>query len=321
VGWNYTLNVAALASGNHTLQIVATDTAGNSSSNSVIFTVPAPAVLPYVQIDTPAANATLTGSVTLAGWAIENINTIGPNPVSSVTVFVDGSQVGTATYGISRPDVCAAFPGRLGCPNVGWNYTLNVAALASGNHTLRIVATDTAGNSSSSSVAFSTTVATPTYSISGTVTGAAATLTLSGASSQTTTTNSSGQYTFAGITNGSYVVAPSQPGYTFSPATTAVVVNGAGTTGVNFTGTITPHSVTLNWTPGGSPNLLGFNIYRATTPAGPFAKITPSPISATSYVDSDVTAGQTYYYAATELNTSNLESVYSNITIATIPSP
>jgi fibronectin type 3 domain-containing protein len=67
--------------------------------------------------------------------------------------------------------------------------------------------------------------------------------------------------------------------------------------------------------------MLGFNVYRATTSGGPYAKITPSPISSAGYVDSGVTGGQTYYYATTAVNTSNMESDYSNIAVAVIPSP
>jgi hypothetical protein len=56
---------------------------------------------------------------------------------------VDGVAVGTATA-TSRPDVCAVFPGRPGCPNVGFSYSLNTAALASGPHTITAAATDSA---------------------------------------------------------------------------------------------------------------------------------------------------------------------------------
>jgi hypothetical protein len=62
--------------------------------------------------------------------------------ISSVQVKVDGSVVGTATYGISRPDVCAAFPGRPGCPNVGYSFSLDTSALTPGSHTITVTATD-----------------------------------------------------------------------------------------------------------------------------------------------------------------------------------
>jgi Bacterial Ig domain len=152
VGWSYSLNTTGLAAGNHTLKIVATDTAGGSSFSQVLFAV---AIPPTVYIDYPPANSTLTGTVGIGGWALENTALVGPAAVSSVAVMVDGIQVGTATYGVSRSDVCAAFPGRLGCPNVGWNYSLNTTGLSIGNHSLKIVATDTAGVAASSQVAFS----------------------------------------------------------------------------------------------------------------------------------------------------------------------
>ena len=51
-------------------------------------------------------------------------------------------MVGTATYGTSRPDVCSAFPGRPGCPNVGFTYQLNTSSFSSGKHTISACATD-----------------------------------------------------------------------------------------------------------------------------------------------------------------------------------
>jgi hypothetical protein len=154
VGWSYSLNVSSLAAGSHTLTIAAMDSASVTGSAQLTFVVPA--IQPFVSIDAPAANATLSGVVAVSGWAIENTNVAGPNGVASVAVLVDGTQVGTATYGGARTDVCGVFPGRVGCPNVGWSYSLNVASLASGNHTLKVVATDTAGNTGSGSTVFST---------------------------------------------------------------------------------------------------------------------------------------------------------------------
>src|ERR1019366_10448793 len=151
VGGSYNLSTSSLSSGSHTLKIVATDSAGNSGSNQVTFTV---SVQPTVWIDAPVANATLSGTVAISGCAIESTSAAGPNAVNSVTVLVDGTQAGTATYGGLRPDVCAVYAGRAGCPKVGWSYSLNTAALAAGSHTLKIVATDSAGNSGSSQIAF-----------------------------------------------------------------------------------------------------------------------------------------------------------------------
>jgi hypothetical protein len=49
------------------------------------------AVLPWVNIDSPAANATLTGTTTISGWALEGLNAVGPNAISSVAILVDGT--------------------------------------------------------------------------------------------------------------------------------------------------------------------------------------------------------------------------------------
>ncbi len=94
---------------------------------------------------------------------------------------------------------------------------------------------------------------TSTYSISGTITptsgGAGATVTLSGAASMTVTANSSGNYSFTGLANGSYTITPSNTGYTFSPASLNVTVNGANVGGQNFTATaVTPQTYSISGT-------------------------------------------------------------------------
>jgi hypothetical protein len=83
-----------------------------------------------------------------------------------------------------------------------------------------------------------------TFSLSGTISpiagGSGATVTLSGATAATTTTDSAGNYTFAGLSNGTYAVTPSHTGYTFNPSVQQAVVSGANVTGVNFTAQSNP---------------------------------------------------------------------------------
>ena len=86
---------------------------------------------PTVWIDAPASGATVSGIVSISGWAVDNASVVG-TAISSVQVKVDGTVVGTATYGSSRPDVCAVYPGRPGCPNVGYYYSLNTSTLSVG---------------------------------------------------------------------------------------------------------------------------------------------------------------------------------------------
>jgi hypothetical protein len=85
------------------------------------------------------------------------------------------------------------------------------------------------------------TASSQTFSVSGTISpaagGSAATVTLSGAAAATTTADGSGNYTFAGLANGTYAVTPSRTGYTFNPSTQVATVGGANVTGINFTAT------------------------------------------------------------------------------------
>jgi Domain of unknown function (DUF4082)/Bacterial Ig domain len=75
-----------------------------------------------------------------------------------------------------------------------------------------------------------------TYSIAGTIAGGAgATVNLTGAVSATTTADSSGNYSFAGVTNGSYKVTPAKSGLVFIPTSLGAVVTGANILGANFT--------------------------------------------------------------------------------------
>jgi len=86
-----------------------------------------------------------------------------------------------------------------------------------------------------------------TYSICGTVTcddKAGLTMTLSGGVSTTTLTDTSGNYCFTELLNGTYTVTPSKTNCTFTPASSQVTINNADVPNVNFTCTcITTFSI------------------------------------------------------------------------------
>lgn len=88
-------------------------------------------------------------------------------------------------------------------------------------------------------VDFTATTDHPTYTISGSLSpasaGEGATVTLSGETSLTTIADASGNYSFAGLSNGSYTVKPSKPKATFSPTSQAVTIKDANAASVNFT--------------------------------------------------------------------------------------
>jgi Bacterial Ig domain len=144
VGYSYSLNTSSLSPGTHTITVTASDSDGTPDSGSSSVTVTVQATPPTVWIDAPTQGSAVSGMVTVVGWAIDNTSAVG-TAINSVQVKVDGSVVGAATYGLSRPDVCAAFPGRLGCPNVGYSFSLNTASLSPGSHTITVTATDSDG--------------------------------------------------------------------------------------------------------------------------------------------------------------------------------
>jgi len=85
--------------------------------------------------------------------------------------------------------------------------------------------------------------------------------------------------------------------------------------------TVVSHSATLSWTASVSTNVAGYNIYRSSGSTGPYTKLTSSPTALTSYADTTVGAGQTYYYVATTVDNLGNESGYSNQVQAVIPTP
>jgi Abnormal spindle-like microcephaly-assoc'd, ASPM-SPD-2-Hydin len=74
-------------------------------------------------------------------------------------------------------------------------------------------------------------------------------------------------------------------------------------------GTATPYTVSLSWNP--SSGVSGYNVYRSTTSTGSFTKINPALDGNTAFTDGTVAAGTTYYYAATSVSSTGVESSLS----------
>lgn len=85
--------------------------------------------------------------------------------------------------------------------------------------------------------------------------------------------------------------------------------------------TAVPHYVSLSWIASTSSDVAGYNVYRGSTPGGPYTIVSSSLVSGTTFTDNAVQAGQTYYYVCTAVDTSNNQSTYSDEAEATVPSP
>lgn len=81
--------------------------------------------------------------------------------------------------------------------------------------------------------------------------------------------------------------------------------------------------VRVSWTASsdaaGNPSLT-YNVYRAGSCPGQFAKLNAAPLSGTSYLDTNVAIGTVYCYQVTAV-LSGIESLPSNQAIAAVPSP
>ena len=78
------------------------------------------------------------------------------------------------------------------------------------------------------------------------------------------------------------------------------------------------HAVNLSWADSSS-QVAGYNVYRGSKSGGPYSKLDSSLVTQTTYTDTTVQAGQTYYYVTTAVDSSGNESAYSNEVQAVVP--
>lgn len=83
---------------------------------------------------------------------------------------------------------------------------------------------------------------------------------------------------------------------------------------------VTAHDVTLSWSPSISVGVVGYRVYRSTQSGGFYTLLTSTLVPGTSFVDSAVAKGQTYYYVVTAVDAQSRESAFSAEVFATIPS-
>jgi hypothetical protein len=142
-------------------------------------------------------------------------------------------------------------------------------------------------------------------------------------------TVSSSEYSLTGLSLPVTVAAGKSVSFT---ATFAPQSSGAASANFTFTGNTSTatealsgtgmatggHSVGLSWQ-ASSSDVDGYNVYRSGALSGPFSKLNSSPDDGTSYTDSTVQSGGTYYYVTTAVGTDGVESAYSNKVKAVIP--
>lgn len=161
-----------------------------------------------------------------------------------------------------------------------------------------------------------------------------ATLTATGSSvTVSSATSTSPEFSLGGLSLPATIAAGQSASFTltFAPQSSgtasgsiSLTSNAANTPTVETltgSGTATSlHSASLHWN--SSPSVVvGYNVYRSATSGGPYTKVNPVLDASTSYIDSSVQGGTTYYYVSTAVDTSGTESIYSNQSQVVIPSP
>jgi hypothetical protein len=162
-----------------------------------------------------------------------SIGANGPPPVTllptSVTLGQSGTQQFTATGGGTL--TWSISPATVGTITQAGFYTAPASIASQQIVTVKAASMADATNFATATV----TLQPPTFSISGNSGTGGASVSLSGAATASTTADSSGNYSFTGLLNGSYKVTPAKSGFTFTPTNLPVTLNGANVIGINFT--------------------------------------------------------------------------------------
>ncbi|HEU0047594.1 MAG TPA: choice-of-anchor D domain-containing protein [Nitrososphaera sp.] len=114
---------------------------------------------------------------------------------------------------------------------------------------------------------------------------------------------------------------PTSSGATSSQIAFATTVGASIKVSASGTGVaLQQHKVNLTWTRSSS-SVAGYNVYRGIASSGPYTKLNSQTIVATSYTDSSIASGKTYFYVTTAVSSKGAESVKSNEVRAAVPTP
>ncbi|MGA8224296.1 MAG: choice-of-anchor D domain-containing protein [Candidatus Acidiferrales bacterium] len=224
-------------------------------------------------------NAVFTPAAT--GAVTGSLTLVSNSLTSPLTINMSGT-------GLSATHLLGANPTSLPFGNVndGGTSSLNVTLKNNGNSNITISGVTVTGTG---------------YSGNGVSSG----LTLT--PNQTATLSVTFAPTTAGASNGGVSIASNA---TNSPA--AVSLTGTGVAQ-------STHSVGLDWDASASTGVTGYFVYRGTTNGGPYTKQNPTQVATLQYTDNSVAAGQEYFYVVTAIDSSDVESAFSNQVSATIP--
>jgi hypothetical protein len=230
-----------------------------------------------------------------------NLQTGGQQQFSA---YLSGTSNTAVTWSASGGTVTTN--GLYGAPSAAGTYTVTAVSAADSTKSASAIVNVSAPQPISVSIS-PTTVAMPEkwqqqFSVS--VSGSSNTSVTWAIAKGTGTISQSGLYTAPQAVETDVVTATSQADKTKSASATITVA--------------APHKVTLTWA-ASSTSGVSYNVYRGTTSGGPYALLA-SGVAFTSYTDTNVQSGTTYYYVTTAVDSSG-QSSYSNEAQIVIPMP
>ena len=311
----FTTPAETMADNNAQFTAEVSNTAGNATSNAAMLTVTTATVAPAITTQ-PASQTVIAGKT-----ASFTVGATGTAPLmyqwSKNGAPISGANSATyTTPAETAADNSAKFT--VAVSNTAGSAASNAAILTVSASSLLL-------NSSSSSLSFGNVTMPNSGTQSVTLTNAGnssitiSNVTVSGAGfnatgasgviltpGQTATLTATFAPAAAGSVTGKISVASNA---TNSPD--SIALSGTGVAAVS-------HTVALSWSPSPS-SVVGYNAYTASQSGGPYTRMTGTPDAATSYSDSNVQSGKTYFFVVTAVDSNNVESANSAEVSALIP--
>ena len=312
---NVTVSIGSAGVGTNTGTITVTDPAATNSPQTIPVTLTV-GIAPVLSL-----NPTNLSFNATAG---------GANPASQ-TITVSNTGGGTLSWTVSdnRSWLSVSPSGST------MTATVNISGLSAGSHSGTITVTDAAASNSPQTVPVTLTLgAAPAIGLSSTSLSFTATASSTNPAAQTITVSNTGGGTLSwSASDNKAWLTVSQSGSTITAS-----VNVAGLTAGSHSGTITvsdsgasnspqtvsvtltlnappTQSATLTWNANNTePDLAGYHVFRKTTSGASYSSTPHATISAgtTTYLDTGLLVGNTYFYVLTAFDTSGNDSAYSN---------
>ena len=299
--------------------VTVSNSVGSVNSTAAILTVaaaPAASTAPTISAQ-PASKSVTTGQAATFTVVATGTGTLSYQWKKGGAAISGATSASYTTPATTSADNGAQFS--VSVSNTVGSVTSNVATLTVTTSTILL-------NSSASSLSFGSVEIGSSKTLSATLTN--------GGNSSVTISNVSiagAGFTTSGVSTGLILAAGKTATLSvkFAPSSAANVTGSVTVASNASNGPITislagigaaavSHSATINWT-ASSSTVTGYNVYRGTTSGGPYSKVNSALVTGTTYTDTSVQASQTYFYVVTSVDSSNIESAFSNEVTAVIP--